>query len=105
MRSKIVMTLAALTFVVAGCEKRETTTHTIGHDEPVSTTPGIGGGPSDKLGGHDDDQLNEGMSAKDGGLSGDPQNGAESLSGGGAKTSNGTTGESMSEPSKKNMNE
>lgn len=97
MRSKIVIALAALTFAVVGCEKRDTSgtkgpsEHggNTGHSDPSLETPmkspGLGGGPSEDM-----------MGGKDGGAtSNDPQTGSESLSGGGAKTSEGASGESM----------
>jgi hypothetical protein len=88
MRSKIVIALAAVTFAVVGCEKRDTNTNTKTIPEHTTST-GIGGGPSSAS----DDNAYGG---KDGGyLSGDPQHGAESLSGGGAKTEKGASGESM----------
>lgn len=108
MRSKIVFALAALTFAVVGCEKRDTNTNVspsspsseehganTGHSDPATNSPGIGGGPSTNLGPASDDDNKMMGGGKDGGLSGDPQKGSESLSGGGAKTSAGATGESM----------
>ena len=87
MRSKIAMTLAALTFALVGCEKRDTNTNSPseyggnrGHSDPANkTSSGTGGGPPTSV---DDDNSYAG---NDGGaLSGDPQHGSESLSGGGS---------------------
>lgn len=95
MRSKIVIALAALTFAMVGCEKKDRSgtgpsEHggNTGHADPALETPmkspGFGGGPSEDMAGKDA-----------GATSNDPQTGAESLSGGGAKTDEGASGESM----------